>query len=129
MFNSSWFDNLIKPPLNPPGWIFSPVWIILYATLLISLIIYTIKVTGKSKLGGYIFFVIQLVLNLAWSPIFFSMHNIGLALVVVILMDIFAILTAVKFFAISKISGILLIPYIVWILFATYLNASFFVLN
>ena len=129
MFNSVWYDTLNKPLLNPPAWIFSPVWIILYTTLLISLILYTTKTTYKNKLYGYILFVSQLVLNLAWSPIFFGMKNIGLALGVVILMDILTLLNIIYFCRVSKTSGLILIPYFLWILFATYLNAAFWVLN
>ncbi len=129
MFSSIWYDNLNKPFLNPPAWIFSPVWIILYTTLLIALILYTIKPTFKNKILGYVFFVIQLALNLIWSPVFFGMKNIGLGLIIIILMDIFALLTIIQFFKVSKTSALVMIPYFLWILFATYLNTAFFLLN
>ena len=129
MYNSIWYDSLTKPLLTPPEYIFPPVWIFLYATLLIALILYSIKITRTRKLDGYICFIIQLLLNLAWSPAFFIMRNIGLALFVVILMDIFVFLTIIKFFKVSKMSGLVLIPYFLWIVFATYLNAAFYILN
>ena len=129
MFNTIWYDNLIKPALNPPAWIFSPVWIILYGTILAALILYTIKVSRKSKLGGYIYFIVQMVLNLAWSPIFFYLHNIGLALIVILLLNFAILMNIIKFYKVSKFSGLILIPYFLWVLFATYLNISFFVLN
>lgn len=129
MFNSIWYDSLTKPFLNPPAEIFSPVWIILYATILIALIVYTIKIAHKSKFLGYVYFVAQMVLNLIWSPVFFYFHNIGLALIIIILLDIAVFMNIKEFYSVSKISGIILIPYLIWILFATYLNISFFVLN
>ena len=129
MLNTIWYDNLTKPALNPPSWLFSPVWIILYGTILAALIIYTIKVSKKSKLRGYIYFIVQMILNLVWSPIFFYLHNIGLALIVILLMDFTILMNIIKFYKVSKLSGLILIPYFLWVLFATYLNISFFVLN
>ncbi len=129
MFDSNWYDTLTKPLLNPPGWVFTPVWIILYITIFASLILYTIKFSHNSKLSGYIYFVVQMLLNLAWSPAFFYAHNIGLALVIIILLDIMVILMIAKFLSVSKLSGLILIPYLIWILFATYLNISFFIHN
>ena len=129
MFNSIWYDTLNKPFLNPPSWIFSPVWTILYTTLIVSVILYSLGYTKENKLSGYVFFIIQLILNLCWSPVFFGLHNIFLGLIIIIFMDIFAILTAIKFFKVSKLAGSLLVPYIIWILFATYLNIAFLILN
>jgi tryptophan-rich sensory protein len=114
--------------MAPPNWLFAPVWGILYAMIAAALIIYINK-QGYGKKSGYIFFVIQLVLNFIWSPVFFGMQNMTLALVIVILMDIFVFLTFKKFYSVSKISGLLLIPYFLWILFATYLNAGYLFLN
>ncbi len=129
MYNSIWYDSLVKPVLNPPSWIFPPVWSILYALIIISLFIYIFKNSLQNKSSGYVYFIIQLILNLAWSPIFFYFKNIGLALIIVVLLDYFVILTIKRFYSVSKISAILLIPYLLWILFATYLNTAFLILN
>ena len=129
MYNTDWYDNLVKPFLTPPEWIFPPVWIFLYATLLISLIIYSITITQKKKINGYILFVAHMIFNVLWSPVFFALHNIGLAFIIVILMDITAFFMIKNFFSVSRIAGIILIPYFCWILFATYLNLQFLVLN
>ena len=128
MFDTLWFDTLIKPPFNPPAWIFTPVWIILYGMIFVSLLLYTIK-PARNKMRGYIYFIIQMVLNLAWSPVFFLLHNITLALIIIILMDLFVILTIKRFYTVSKFAGMMLIPYFLWILFATYLNTAFLILN
>ena len=128
MFNSNWYNSLIKPPMSPPNSIFAPVWGVLYVLMLISLIIY-IKEQKTNKLSGYIYFSIQLFLNIIWSPIFFGAKSILGGLVVIILLDIFVILTLKKFYNVSKLSAILLIPYLIWILFATYLNIGYLILN
>lgn len=129
MFDSLWYDTLSKPFLNPPAWIFSPVWIVLYSTMLTALVLYSLKYSSKSKLRGYVYFITQLLLNLSWSPAFFIMHNLGLALGIILLMDLFVLLTIIRFHTVSKLSGIILVPYFLWILFATYLNIAFLILN
>lgn len=129
MFDSIWYDSLIKPQFLPPAWVFSPVWIILYGTLLTSLIIYTLTISNKHKISGYVIFVIHMVFNLAWSLVFFSLHRIDIALAVVVIMDLTAVFITTKFFSVSKAAGLILIPYLAWIFFATYLNTMFLILN
>lgn len=129
MYNSIWFNSLTKPYLNPPSEIFTPIWIILYILIFISLLIYIIKPVNTSKISGYIYFSIQLFLNLIWSPVFFFMQNIGFALFVILLLNVFVFLTMKSFYKVSPISAFLLIPYFIWVLFATYLNGAYFVLN
>ena len=128
MFKSVWYYNLTKPPLAPPDWIFPPVWSILYFSMLVALLLYLFKPTQNKK-SGYIYFAVQLILNLLWAPVFFYLKNMFLALIVIILLDIFVILTIKSFYKVSKISGLILIPYLIWILFATYLNIGYLVLN
>lgn len=128
MFKSVWYYNLTKPPLAPPDWIFPPVWSILYFSMLVALLLYLFK-PSQNKKSGYIYFIAQLILNLLWTPAFFYLQNIVLALIVIILLDIFVILTIKSFYKVSKISGLILMPYLLWILFATYLNIGYLVLN
>ena len=128
MFQSAWYYNLIKPPFVPPNWIFPPVWSILYLTLFVALLLYVFK-PSQNKKSGYIYFATQLILNLLWTPAFFYLKNIVLALIVIILLDIFVILTIKSFYKVLKISALILIPYLIWILFATYLNIGYLVLN
>ncbi|HCB11156.1 MAG TPA: hypothetical protein DEO94_03235 [Cyanobacteria bacterium UBA11991] len=129
MFNSQCFHTLNKPFLNPPDWVFRPVWIILYATILLSVVIYIFCKNMENKTKGYIFFTLQILLNIIWSPVFFGMKNIALALFIIILLDIFVILTIKEFFKSSKTASALLVPYLLWIIFATYLNLSYLLLN
>ena len=128
MFNSIWYENLTRPVLSPPKWLFAPVWGILYLTIFISFILYFLK-KDKNKRKGCIYFSIQIILNFLWTPAFFGMKNILLALIIIILLDIFLILTIKNFYPTSKIASLLLIPYLIWTIFATYLNFSYFILN
>ena len=128
MYDTYWYNNLIKPELSPPNYIFGPVWAILYSLMFISLLNYAYT-KGKDKTRGYIFFILQLALNILWSPVFFLMHSILLGLAVVILLDISILLTIKYFYKTSKISAYLLIPYLIWCLFATYLNFGYLILN
>lgn len=128
MFKSVWYYNLIKPPFTPPDWVFPPVWSILYSTILVALLLYIVKPTQNKK-SGYIYFTTQLIFNLLWTPVFFYLKNMFLALIIIIFLDIFTILTIKSFYKVSKISALILIPYLIWILFATYLNIGYFLLN
>lgn len=129
MINLDWYANLNKPLLTPPDWIFSPTWIVLYITIFVSLIIFTTTVARKDKIKGYVLFILQLLLNILWTPVFFVFKNVGLAFVIIILLDVLVCLTIKSFYKVSKKAGIILLPYFVWILYATYLNAGICFLN
>lgn len=129
MINLDWYNTLSKPLLTPPDWIFSPAWIILYITIFVSLIIFTTTISRKDKIKGYVLFILQLFLNILWTPVFFVFKNVGLALLIIILLDILVYFTIKSFYKISKQAGVILLPYFVWILYATYLNAGIYFLN
>ncbi len=129
MYDSTWYNSLIRPMFSPPNWIFMPVWTILYATIFIALIAYILAKTPQNKTKGYIYFGTQLLLNLIWSPVFFQLKNIKIALVIIVFIDLFVYLTIKKFYSVSKFSGLILIPYFLWVLFATYLHTGYFILN
>ena len=125
-----WFDNLRKPAWNPPSYLFGPVWAILYLVMGISIwLIWKSNKRMHEKEIAITFFVIQLFLNFWWSMLFFKFHSPPLALVDIILLLTVMILTAFKFFPISKTAAYLFIPYICWVAFATVLNYSIWVLN
>lgn len=128
MYKTAWFNNLIKPMFTPPEWVFAPVWTVLYSMMGVAFIIYVLAKHNRKK-NGYLYFCIQLFLNLLWSPVFFISKNISLALLVIIFLDIFVYLTIKEFYKISKIASMMLVPYFLWILFATYLNIVYLVLN
>ena len=129
MYTSNWFQNLNRPPLAPPDWLFAPVWTVLYCTIIISLILFARTNTNAEKTKGYIYFALQMILNLLWSPVFFLHKDMFLAFVILILMAVFVFLTIKEFFKVNSISGLILIPYFVWILFASYLNLGYLIIN
>ena len=129
MLNYSWFLTLNKPLLSPPAWVFAPVWTILYISMGIALFLYAQKYEYKSKTKGYVLFFTQLLINFAWTPVFFGLQNIALALIIIVLLDISILLTILEFTKISKAAGRLLIPYFIWTMFATYLNIGILFLN
>ena len=126
----TWFSSLTKPSFNPPSWIFGPVWTILYAMIGVSLyLILTSKAKTSLKTKAYWIFGIQLFFNFIWSIVFFGMHQILGAFAVIALLWIFIILNILAFYKISNPAGYLLIPYWIWVSFASILNFSIWWLN
>jgi tryptophan-rich sensory protein len=125
----TWYATLAKPALNPPSWIFGPVWTTLYALMGISLFLIWKNQTKTSKKTAYCLFYIQLILNAIWSVIFFYYHNIGGALVDIIFLWFAILATIVLFAKISRSAAWLLVPYILWVSFAIYLNYTILTLN
>ena len=129
MYSSVWYDSLINPWMSPPAYIFGPAWAFLYILIFLSLFIYIFSKNGLEKRTGYIIFGIQIFLNFIWSPVFFYFHNLSLAFIIIVLLDIFILLNIIEFKRVSNISAYLLIPYMIWVIFATYLNFGFLILN
>jgi tryptophan-rich sensory protein len=125
----NWYNTLNKPPLTPPSVVFAPAWTILYILIFISLIIFLTTKTFEKKTFGIVLFVIQMALNLLWPQVFFYWHNMEFAFVIIILLVVFVLATIMQFYKVSKISAFLLIPYFLWLLFATYLNWGFLIVN
>ena len=130
MQNMNWFHSLKKPFLAPPDWVFTPVWTILYIMIFLSLVFF-LKTNGnfRYKFLPIGFFIIQMILNFVWSYVFFSMQLINLAFIIVILLWLTLLITIVMFFKHSKTSAWLLVPYFLWVSFATYLNYGYLRLN
>jgi benzodiazapine receptor len=125
-----WYAGLDKPSFNPPNWVFAPVWTLLYALMgLSAYLIYEKGPKRKEVRVALAVFAGQLVLNALWSIVFFGAHMIlGAAVVIIILWGM--ILASIWLFSkISKAAAYLLIPYILWVSFATILNISLYVLN
>ena len=91
--------------------------------------LYARKAVLTNKTWGYVLFFTQILVNFAWTPAFFVAKNIGFALAIVVLLDILVLFNIIEFSKVSKTSAKILIPYFIWILFATYLNFGYFVLN
>ena len=125
----TWYETLNRPLFTPPAWVFAPAWTILYTMMFVSLILVIRTKTFENKTNAIILFLTQLLFNFLWSPTFFYWHNIKMALVIIILLLIFLVLTIAFFYRISKLSALLLIPYLLWICFAIYLNFGFMLMN
>lgn len=126
---SGWYAGLNKPFFNPPNWLFGPVWTLLYLLMGISLYLIWNQKNGAGIKTALIFFAIQLGLNTLWSIIFFGMHLPLVAFLEILILLLFIALTITKFFPISKISAYLLIPYLLWVSFASLLNFYIVKLN
>ncbi len=127
----TWFPTLIKPSFNPPSWLFAPVWSLLYMMMGIAagLVWSRIEFEREAVEKALRLFVIQLALNALWSVLFFGLQNPMLALIEIVLLWLMIYETYIKFIKIDKIAGYLFIPYLLWVTFATVLNASIWWLN
>lgn len=122
----TWYRTLNKPRLNPPNWIFAPVWTVLYILIAVSAWLCW-QVSGA---GAWLVpFGLQLVLNLAWSFIFFKYKKLSLALVEILALWTAIVWTLIAHWQIAPLAGALLIPYLLWVSFATFLNAAIWKLN
>ncbi len=124
----SWYNSLNKPFFNPPPYVFGPVWTILY--LVLGVVLYMIWST-ESPLKNFALklFAAQMILNTLWSPVFFGLQSPILALFVIIPLWISILICIKVFYSIRKITGLLLIPYLLWVSFATALNTAIWILN
>lgn len=127
---NGWYVTLVKPDINPPAWIFGPVWTTLFILMGISAFLIWRKGLDrrdvKIALG---IFIVQLVLNTLWSILFFGFHSPGLALIEIAVLWVVILITIVMFSKISKPAAWLLLPYILWVSFASYLNYLIYTLN
>lgn len=123
----TWYATLNRPAIAPPNWIFAPVWTALYMVMAFA----AWRVWKKTGLHSaeMVLFGTQLALNLAWSVIFFGMQRIGAALIEIMMLDMAILMTTILFFRRDRLAGLLFLPYLGWVLFATLLNYAFWKLN
>ncbi|MCR9200040.1 MAG: tryptophan-rich sensory protein [Planctomycetaceae bacterium] len=123
-----WYRSLVRPPLTPPGWLFGPVWTILYIMIAVSgWLVWSRGSLGKVRALGI--YAIQLVLNAGWSAIFFGLQRPGLAAMEIACLWVSIVATIVVFDRHSRPAAALLIPYLLWVSFASYLNVGFWLCN
>lgn len=127
---TTWYAALAKPVWAPPNWLFGPVWTTLY--VLIGIALFLVWKEGidkrnvKMALG---IFAVQLILNITWSVVFFGYHSLLGGLIVVLILWIAILANIIAFYLVSKPAGLILIPYIVWVSIASYLNYAVYILN
>jgi benzodiazapine receptor len=126
---SSWYATLVKPSFNPPNWIFGPVWTTLY--ILMGYSSYRIFQSPKGDLRNQALTIygLQLIFNFFWSILFFKFHLLGIALVEILILLTLLIVMFIRFKQIDKTAAFLNIPYLLWVSFASILNASIWYLN
>src|SRR5918993_3722358 len=125
-----WYQAIAKPSWQPPNWVFGPVWTTLYIMMGIALyLVWKNNAPIQKKKPAIVLWVIQLVLNFFWSYIFFNQHEIGWALVEIIVLWLLILLTTIAFGRISRIAAWLLVPYISWVSFASILTYTLYRLN
>lgn len=126
----TWYTTLAKPVFAPPNWLFGPAWTLLY--FLMGTAFYLVWKQGwqtKNVKDAGMYFFAQLALNFIWSPVFFGLRAPMLGLGVIVAMWVLIVLTMTKFYPLSKSAFYLLVPYLLWVSFATLLNAAIVVLN
>jgi tryptophan-rich sensory protein len=128
-YGNRWFNALQKPDFMPPGWAFGVAWTILYILmgLALAIIIHARGARGRGLAVGL--FLVQLLLNLAWSPLFFRAHQVGNALALILLLFVLVAVTTWLFWRIRRAAGLLLLPYLAWLGFASALNCEIGRLN
>jgi len=127
---AGWYAGIVKPALNPPAWVFGPVWTTLFALMgIAAFLVWKKGLDRKDVKIALSIFIGQLVLNIFWSIIFFGLHNPGLAFIEIIFLWLAILATIIAFAKISRPAAWLLVPYILWVSFAGYLNYSIWQLN
>ena len=122
-----WYSTLLKSDYNPPDWVFSPVWTILYFMMTIA--IWKFWHSKNRDINTVYIYFIHIIFNTTWSIVFFALHKIFLAMLVLITLIIFIFLLIIRFKSVNKLSYYLMIPYLLWCFYALFLNINLFILN
>jgi translocator protein len=125
----AWFVQLQKPAWQPPNWLFGPVWTTLYAMMAVAAWLVWRRHGFSHASGPLTLFLVQLAFNAAWSPVFFGMRQPGLAFIVIVVLLTLIVATTVAFWRHQRAAGMLLLPYLVWVSFATLLNWAIWRMN
>jgi tryptophan-rich sensory protein len=126
----TWYATLVRPPFAPPNWLFGPVWTLLYLSMGIAAsLVWAKGIEEKEVKFAISLFLLQLVLNGLWSFIFFAWHRLDIAFIEIVFLWCLILFTILKFHRISRPAALLLVPYWLWVSFASVLNFSFWWLN
>jgi benzodiazapine receptor len=125
----AWYAGLNKPAFNPPSWIFGPVWTLLYTLMALAAWMVWRRGGLAAQRIPLTFYGIQLVLNAIWSPVFFTLHRLDLAFVIIVVLWFFIFHTLRAFWRVHRLSGLFFVPYLAWVSFAAVLNFTIWRLN
>lgn len=120
--DASWYLALDRPSWAPPGWVFGPVWITLYTMMGVAA--WLVWRSPGPRRSALTWFAVQLMLNAAWTPVFFGARSLGGGLIVIVLLVLAIIATIAAYRRVSRIAAALMVPYLAWVMFATTLNAA-----
>jgi len=126
---SEWYQQLVKPSWTPPSAVFAPVWSILYIMMGIAAWLVWRNGDFSRVVTPLTLFIVQLVLNALWSYFFFGLHRPGVAYFDIVVLWVVIVLTTITFWRVSAAAGVLLIPYLAWVTFASFLNLAVWRLN
>jgi translocator protein len=124
-----WYAQLERPWFTPPAWVFGPVWTVLYILMAVAAWRVWLVPAAPERRSALIWFFVQLALNAAWSPAFFGLQAPLLGLVVIVALLAALVVTVTRFFAVDRIAGWMLVPYLAWVAYATLLNAAIALMN
>lgn len=126
---NTWYSTINKPSFNPPNWLFAPVWTLLFILIGISFYLVWNKDFGNIKSWALLIYGANLALNLLWSLLFFGLRKPYLALIEIVILWFVILGNIIVFYRISRTAGLLLIPYLLWVTFASFLNYNIYILN
>jgi tryptophan-rich sensory protein len=126
-FKEPWYSELIKSNYNPPDWIFAPVWTTLY--LMMTLAIWFFWHSKNRDMNTIYIYFIHIVFNTTWSIVFFGLHQILFALIVLLILIFLIVILIIRFKRVNLVSYYLMIPYLLWTLYALFLNFNLLILN
>jgi len=126
---ADYYAMLAKPSWAPPGWLFGPVWTVLYLMMAVAAWLVWREGGWRGQRGPLTLYLVQLALNALWTPLFFGLRNPGLALLEIILLGVAIVLTGRAFRPVNRLASWLLVPYLVWVVFAAALNFAIWRLN
>jgi len=125
----TWYAGLAKPSWNPPAWVFGPVWTVLYVMMAVSAWLVWRGQCGPARTLALRWFLLQLLINAMWSPVFFGGRNPAAGFVVIVALWVSIVITLARFWKLSRPAAILLVPYLAWVSFASALNLALWKLN
>lgn len=124
-----WYSELRKPTWNPPSWLFGPMWSLLYMMMAVAAWLVWRRGGWRAQSGPLRLYLVQLVLNAAWTPVFFGLHQPGWALLVILLLAAAIAATLRAFYRVRRLAGFLFVPYLLWVSFASVLNFTLWWMN
>lgn len=128
-YDEDWYNSLTKPRFHPPKWVFAPIWTVIYILMFVAFALVLIAKFSWVNVLAYLLFIVQLGVNLQWSPAFFEEHDLRKAFLISALLTLFVFITMLLFFSISRLAGLLFLPYFLWCFFATILSFEILELN